>query len=61
MKFYGIATGDTGNYGVGDIVVGTSWTRDENTGTLEVDGEPCYNVFTHELNGIRYVEEEKSF
>lgn len=42
--FYGVSTGDTGEYGVGDIFSGSEVTEDED-GCILLDGEPVLNVF----------------
>ena len=54
--YYGISTGETGAYGVGDIVVGESWIYDESGGGYEVAGEPCYNVLIIENGELNYVD-----
>jgi hypothetical protein len=41
---YGVSRGETGEYGIGDIVKGES--LEEIDGELFIDGEPVYNVFT---------------
>lgn len=48
MRTYGVSTGETGDYGVGDIFEGTVIiTSPEGEKTL--DGEPVFTVF--ETNG----------
>ena len=42
--YYGVSRGETGDYGIGDIVKGE--TIENNDGDLSIDGEPVYNVFT---------------
>ena len=44
MIYYGISTGDTGQYGVGDIVEGSSYVI-EADGMGELDGEPVFYIF----------------
>ena len=56
-KFYGVSTGETGAYGVGDIVVGESWSYDAMfNGGMIVNSEPCYNVFTIKDGEVEYVD-----
>lgn len=42
--YYGISTGATGNYGVGDLVESTNISR--NNLELVLDGESVFSVFT---------------
>lgn len=49
MKYYGISTGTTGNYGVGDMVESDSYSMTSD-GPV-VDGEPCFYVFII-VNGV---------
>jgi len=56
--YYGISTGETGEYGVGDLVESDRWDYEENGGGYVVDGEPCFNVITIDEDSygqIRYV------
>jgi hypothetical protein len=55
MKFYGASTGETGQYGVGDIVEGTSYTLTSD-GNLEIDGEPVFQVFTIADNKLEHIQ-----
>lgn len=55
MKFYyGCSTGETGQYGVGDVVRGTQWTKTDDG--YELDGEPVYNVWFIKDDHIEYVD-----
>lgn len=54
-KFYGPSTGETGQYGVGDIVEGTTITTDPDGGYL-LDGEPVYNIFIVKNGTVEYIE-----
>ena len=53
--YYGISTGESGEYGVGDLVVGTNWSKCEVNGNYIVDGESCFNVVRVDGNEIAYV------
>lgn len=42
--YYGVSRGETGEYGIGDLVSGESF--EDINGELSIDGEPVYNIFT---------------
>ena len=49
-KFFGVSMGETGQYGIGDIVMGEEIDIDIPTDPSDpdrilLDGEPVYNVF----------------
>lgn len=55
-KYYGVSRGDTGEYGIGDIVVGLVITTDVDNGGKCLDGEPVYHIFKISDSGeIEYV------
>lgn len=59
MKYYGISTGETGQYGVGDLVPGSSYTYEElgeGYGVYYVNGEPCHHVITIVDDKIEYAD-----
>lgn len=61
-KFYGVSTGETGQYGIGDIVVGDNWCSEDGELYMEFnDGaprEPVYNIFIlNEFDGVEYLDE----
>ncbi len=49
--YYGVSRGDTGQYGIGDLVSGDSY--EDKDGELFIDGEPVYNVFT--ADNLNYI------
>ena len=49
---YGVSTGETGQYGIGDIVIATHLDWDPVDKTL--GDEPVYHVFTVDENGFQY-------
>jgi hypothetical protein len=49
--YYGVSRGDTGDYGIGDLVRGDSY--EDINGELFIDGEPVYNVFT--ADNLNYI------
>lgn len=61
VRYYGVSTGETGNYGVGDLVVGDGYNHDDGNGGYLVDGEPCYNVFIISNGKVKYVDLEGEF
>jgi hypothetical protein len=61
MKLFGVSTGETGQYGVGDIISGTM--NDVSFGPDEkfLCDEPVYHIFFIDEDGIViYVEEERN-
>ena len=44
-QLYGTATGETGNYGVGDIVEGTKKDLGTIGGCWTLSGEPVHSIF----------------
>jgi hypothetical protein len=44
MIYYGVSTGESGQYGVGDIVEGSSWQKV--LYGYEINDEPVFQVFT---------------
>ena len=53
MKYYGVSTGETGQYGIGDIVISDNEPTAQGE-ELFLDDEPVYNVFTVDENGFQY-------
>lgn len=49
--YYGVSRGETGEYGIGDLVTGSDY--EEIDGEFFIDGEPVYNVFT--ADNLNYI------
>ncbi len=49
--YYGVSRGETGDYGIGDLVTGDSF--EDRDGELLIDGEPVYNIFT--ADNLNYI------
>lgn len=54
QKVFGVSTGDTGDYGIGDIVMGSVVAELED-GTVTLDGEPVYNIFVINNEELKYL------
>jgi hypothetical protein len=53
--YYGVSRGESGYYGIGDIVEGISYSTDSDTGIICIGDEDVYNVFYIENNTIVYI------
>lgn len=57
---FGVSRGDTGNYGVGELVEGevSDVTHDNETDTFMIKGEPVYKVYeiVKSIDGNNYVD-----
>lgn len=53
MKVFGISRGETGQFGIGDMVVGTEEKVVQHRDEIELDGEPVYYVFAIENGEVK--------
>ena len=54
MSYFGSSTGETGEYGVGDLVKGHNWKKTPDG--YEIDDEPVYNVWVIKDNDLEYID-----
>jgi hypothetical protein len=55
IKYYGVSRGESGNYGIGDVVESNTYSNDSETNTICVGDEEVYCVFIIENGEIKYV------
>ena len=61
MIYFGASTGETGQYGIGEIVSGVvvNWELENGIpGDYTIDGEPVFLVFRIESDEVTYLSHE---